>query len=231
MKFRGIAPLASLAFTASIASSASAAIVLSFGYTDLSGQYVGDAQGGNFSSRAVDTAALHTNGDVSRLINPTGTTTFEPGFVSGANPANALFSISVFNRSAGMASGLGTFALTDADGDTITGDISGTWFQGALGRTFFNGDLSSVVLHDNGTPDAAFNGTSGLGLFNMGGMGTNLEGAIVQLFIQTGVGFFDQPFADTPTQVSGEITPAPGGLALLGLGGWALTRRRRTPNS
>jgi hypothetical protein len=55
------------------------------------------------------------------------------------------------------ATGTGEFTLTDIDGDTITGNISGNW---ALigGYTTFSGDLTDV---QSTTDDGLFNGNSG----------------------------------------------------------------------
>ena len=61
------------------------------------------------------------------------------------------------NNTAETATGTGAFTLTDIDGDTITGDISGDW---ALigGWTTFTGDLTNVQWN---TDDGFFNGDSG----------------------------------------------------------------------
>jgi hypothetical protein len=69
------------------------------------------------------------------------------------------FSMNIQNidNTAHTATGTGTFILTDIDGDTITGDISGNW---ALigGYTTFSGSLTNVQWTSD---DGFFNGDSG----------------------------------------------------------------------
>lgn len=208
------------------ASSASADAVLTFGFTDMSGQFTRDnpGPGGLFSARAVDTALLRTAGDVSRIVNPFGTAVYDDGFVSGLDPSDVVLSISVFNVLGGpipTADGLGSFTITDVDGDTITGSISGVWLLLA-GGVYFNGDLSGVVItSDDGTFDGPAGGsvvTADLGV---------LEGANTVLFTNPIGGWWDQSFRDVSTQFSGELLPTPGAVALLGLGGLVSSRRRR----
>lgn len=229
MKMQKMTIVAGLVSLAGVAATAQADAILSFGYTDLSGQYVGDVLGGLFTARASSVGAIQTSGDVTRLVpNGVGTATFDAGFEGGIDPADAVFNISVFNKTSNRANGLGEFVLTDVDGDVIRGDIDGIWVRGSQGRTFFNGNLRNVVLIDNGQQDDQFNGNSGA--FQMSGLGgpvPRLEGALVQLFIRTGVGFFDQSFFNNSTQVAGEIVPTPGAAALAGLAGVAALRRRR----
>ncbi len=219
---------AALIAGAGLAQVAMADAILTFGYTDLSGQYVGGVPGGTFTARASAVGAIQTSGDVTRLQSPNGDAVFANGFVGLPGLADAFFEISVENKTAFSATGLGRFVLTDLDGDTIDGVISGTWIRGSQGRTFFNGNLTEVAIHDNGAQDDQFNGNTGsFAIDNLGGPMPVLRGALVQLFIRTGVGFFDQSFFNNSTQVSGEIVPTPGAAVLAGLGGIAALRRRR----
>jgi hypothetical protein len=217
---------------AGLAASASAEVVLSFGYTDLNGTYAQGGVGinGTFTANASSAGALQSSGDVTRLITPDGTSSFSAGFVGLLDSSDARFTVTVFNKTLNRAQGLGSFVLTDIDGDTITGDIDGLWIRGPQGRTFFNGNLRNVTVNDNPDGEGFFDG-----LFNgqAGAFSTDfirqqpLSGAIVQLFIRTGVGFFDANFDSVSTQVAGELIPTPGALALLGLGGLVAGRRRR----
>lgn len=207
---------------------ASAEVILTFGFTDLAGSFERDAipGSGDFRAEAVDSGLLRSAGDVSRLGGGAGTANFDDGFVSRSDFANVVIDISVFNNNGSTAQGLGTFRVTDDDGDTLTGTISGTWVRGS-GSTFFNGDLSNVGLADNESSDGVFNGTDG-GLFglNLPGDGP-YEGAFVQLFINN-PGFFSRTFRGISVQVGAEIIPTPGALALAGLAGvFGLSRRRR----
>jgi MYXO-CTERM domain-containing protein len=208
------------------ASTASADAVLTYGFTDMSGAFVRDnpGPGGQFTARAVDNAVLRTAGDVSRIVAPFGTAVYDDGFVSGLDPADVVLTISVFNVLGGpipTAEGVGDFTITDVDGDTIHGTVSGTWLLLA-GGVYFNGDLSGVAItSDDGTFDGPAGGsvqTSDLGI---------LEGANTVLFTNPIGGWWDQSFRDVSTQFSGELLPTPGAMALLGLGGLVATRRRR----
>lgn len=207
---------------------ASAEVILTFGFTDLSGSFEREAipGSGQFRAQAVDSGLLRTAGDVSRLGAGAGTANFDDGFVSRSDFANVVIDISVFNNNGTTAQGSGTFRVTDDDGDTLTGTISGTWVRGN-GSTFFNGDLSNVALADNESSDGFFNGTDG-GVFGLNLPGSApYEGAFVQLFISN-PGFFSRTFRGISVQVGAEIVPSPGTLALAGLGGvFALNRRRR----
>lgn len=202
--------------------------LLTFTYTDLAGSYalngpnVGE---GTFTARASSISPLLTFGSVTRLVGPQAQAQFAAGF-EATGQANAVFNISVTNKTAFTATGLGSFTLTDLDGDTVTGTIDGTWVRGSGGRTFFNGNLREVNLN-NVSGTGMFDGTSGGG-FQMGlGVPPPYSGALVQLFIRTGVGFFENEFSNNTTQTSGQIIPSPGAAALAGLGMIGLASRRR----
>lgn len=209
-----------------IASTASADVVLTFGFTDLNGQFDlgGGGPGGQFSARAVDNALLRSAGDVSRIAVPFGTAVYDDGFVSGLDPADVVLSISVFNVLGGpipTADGVGNFSITDVDGDVMTGNIDGVWLLLA-GGVFFNGNLSNVAIASD---DGTFDGPAG-GSVSVSDLGI-LEGANTVLFTNPIGGWWDQDFREVSTQFSGELLPTPGAMALLGLGGLVATRRRR----
>lgn len=195
---------------------AQADVVLSFGFTDLSGSFTGSGGTGDFSATAVAGPSLSSTGDVTRLSAPGGTAEFETGFASG--PAGFSMDLSV-----GAGAESGSFTITDVTGNnTIEGNISGDWISGGGDIVYFNGLLSGVTL--NG-PGPTFDGTSGG--FDIGIPGQPLEGAFVTLFIATGAGFFEQAFSGVSTQVDGVVIPAPAGvMALAGLGLMASRRRR-----
>lgn len=92
---------------------------------------------------------------LNRLEAPLETVGLQPYYTSGD------FSLSMtvdnIDNIAHSATGTGEFTLTDIDGDTITGEISGNW---ALigGYTTFSGDLTNVQWS---TDDGFFNGDSG----------------------------------------------------------------------
>lgn len=213
----GRTTLIAFAGLAASATFANAQTILTFGFTDVDGSFrVSD---GVFEGRSV----AGTSGDVSRLAAPGGTAQFNPGFAGGT--ADFSFDIDVMlTATPGIADGTGSFTIIDAQGESLVGDINGTFNQ--LGSFIvFQGLLSGVQFNDV-SGDGTFDGPSG------GSFGTDLpgtppfEGAFVELFISRG-GFFDRDFSGVSTQVIGEIVPAPASLALLGLGGLAAARRRR----
>lgn len=214
---------------AGLAGAANAEVVLSFGFTDLNGSYSSGSS--TFTANADNNGLIRTGGDVTRLQTPgAGTATYATGFF-GTVPAglmNFQLSLNVTNKSVSgpfqLADGSGTFTITDKDGSTITGTIAGTWIGGIgpAGSTQFNGLLSNVLVT---AADGTFDGLPGSfdGTFGQ----QPLEGALVNLLIQPAGGFFDADFTGVSTQASGEIIPAPGAIALLGLGGLVAGRRRR----
>lgn len=211
---------------AGFAAAASADVIMTFGFTDVSGtyDYDGITDTGVFRGVAVNEPLLKTAGDVSRIRNPIGTATFLDGFVSEPDPSSFEITINVFTIGATTALGSGSFRITDVDGDTITGDIvSGLWVRGAGQRTFFNGVLANVDVNSD---EGFFDGPDG-GSFNSVGF-TDYIGSVIGLFFRpAGVNFLRQDFGPVSSQFSGEIVPTPGAIALLGLGGLVAARRRR----
>jgi hypothetical protein len=202
------------------ASTASAAPILSFGYTDVSGSF--DTGTSVFEAVAVDDGALATAGDVTRLAAPGGTANFDAGFVSASAFADVSLSMDITAITATDAAATGHMMVTDNDGDAIHMDVSGSFTNGGSGFYFFTGLLSNVNL-----VGAEFNGTDG-GAFDMDLPGdAPYNGALVQLFLDTNGGFFTQDFDGISVQLDGEILPTPGSVALLGLAGLVTTRRRR----
>lgn len=215
-----------LAVVAGLSSMAAAqqTAVLTFSYSDLAGQYVGGPAGGTFTAKA-SSVGLVTSGIVSRVVALPNQAVFNPGFESGLASSDAIFTISVFNKTAFVAQGAGSFTLTDLNGDTIVGTIAGTWVRGSRGEHYFNGNLTNVNLLNN-SGDNTFSGD--IGGFDMGFAGAgNLRGILVSLTVRQGVGFFDTAFANNATQVSGQIVPTPGAAVLAGFGLIAAGRRRR----
>jgi len=202
---------------------ANADVVLTMTYDDLAGSYTQSSPGvGSFS--AVSNA--ESAGEVSRLDGNPGNASFEVGYVNGANSADFALSLSVNviipNQ---IALGSGTLFATDADGDTISADIEGAWLYDTINNfIFFNGSLTNVVVADNGQLDDLFNGSQ-FGDFQLSGMGLT-EGAVTQIVFGAG-SFFNGNFSNAETGLTAQIIPTPGTLALVGLGGLVVGRRRR----
>ena len=209
------------------AATAANADIASFGFTDLNGSF--DANSMVFSAVAFTGGQDSTAGDVTRFAEGGGSTAnFDIGFSGGGSLADVAISINISNVGGGMADGLGSFAITDADGDMITGDLTGLWFEGAFGFTFMNGDTTNVLFTAGQLGNGSFDGPSG-GSFDTSSLIDTYFGATsILLRTPSGVGFFNQSFTEISTQADGLIVPAPASIALAGLGlGLAGTRRRR----
>lgn len=219
---KAVSKVLAAGLVAAVGGVASAEVILSYGYTDLNGSF--DAGSGQFSA----VAGALTAGDVTRIAPTAGTANFDDNFAGRSAFANVVINISVFNKVGNVADGVGTFVITDEDGDQLVGDIIGTWING-LNGIYFNGDLSNVDFV-NVSGDTTFDGTDG------GSFETDLPGdppyigAYVQLFLRQGTGgFFTRDWSDISVQAAGEIVPSPGTAALLGLAGVTAigVRRRR----
>ncbi|MBX3379660.1 MAG: hypothetical protein KF805_06170 [Phycisphaeraceae bacterium] len=212
-----------------LASLASAGPLVTFTYTNLSGQYaynpIGDT--GQFQANAVSAGPLQTDGSVSLVPNPgAGTAVFNAGFTS-RTIAGFHIDLSFFGRAGNMASGAGSFTATDTLGNTLTGNLTGDWvmFGGAV---FFNGAISGAML----TPAPRIGGifTGETGSWNMGApMALQpLDGSIVQIHLSEPVNSnMDADFREISVGVAGQLVPTPASMALLGLGGLIAVRRRR----
>lgn len=214
-------------------------VIAEFQYQNLAAQYVSSsATTGTFSALAVSNpSGLESEGRVSRNVATEGTASFEPGFVAGNPFAGFSITLSVNKTGPGVGTGGGSFVITDADGDTMTGLVSdGSWNLNNTGFPYiaFQGTLHGVVFNDNGAADGIFNGTD-LPIFSdnfaMGGFPASppYDGALVVLSFDINT-FFSSDFSysdNVAAQVSGDIVPAPGAFALLGLGGLVAGRRRR----
>ncbi len=212
-----------LAVVAGGIATANADVVLTLTYHDLNGSYTQSSPGvGAFTAVAAGSEAA---GEVSRVDTNPGNASFEVGFEVDPNPADFQLSLSVSTIAPGVATGSGSMILTDADGDTIAANLSGAWIYDSVnGFIFFNGAVSSVVVTDNGVQDDLFDGTQ-FGNFQLSGMDLT-DGALTQIVFGAG-SFFTTDFANAATGVTAQIVPAPGALALLGLGGLVAGRRRR----
>jgi hypothetical protein len=205
---------------------------MSFGFTELNGSY--DYGTSTFTAVAVDDGIggrLRTAGDVTRVIAPAATADYDDGFVSLGSSADFQLTMTLSNitpTSADVLANDGSFLIIDADGDTLTGNISGTWLPGAFGFLVFNGMLTNVGLSDNGNRDGYFNGPSG-GLFeiDMAPAAAPFEGAILTLTAPVGH-FFDQGgFTAADTLIEAQVLPGPAAMFMLVAGGLTTLRRRR----
>jgi len=211
------------------AATAQADVVASLSYQTLTGSFTSTgATTGTFTANATtagQASAGNSTGNVTR--EPAGgNAAFFPGF-SGVAPAAFSLSLSVTGITGTGASASGLFTATDVLGNTIAGSITGTWIfsnQPGIQLAFFDGLLSNVnYTAVNGN---LFTGNSGAA--NMAGIGSNLPGGLQITFLQSvPPSIFSVDIPVVSTVVQAQITPTPGALALVGLGGLAAARRRR----
>ncbi len=205
---------------ASITAAGSAEVILSYTYSDVSGSF--DVGSGLYTA----VASSQTSGDVTRLDGAAGTAEFNAGF-AGTSMADFVMTINVTNNNGFTADGTGSFTVSDTNGDTVTGEIVGTWMKGAFGTVFFNGQLNNVTVNDN-SGDGSFDGaTAGSFSTDFSGYNSPFQGAIVTLYIHSASAFLTKSFSGVPALVSAEIVPAPGVLALALASGLVAIRRRR----
>ncbi len=222
---RRVAAFSAAAVVGGLCTAASADdALISFGFTDLSTAF--DVNTSLLTASSVDFGNLSSGGDVSRLIGSLGDAEFDSGFESLGTLGHFDLSMSISNVMIDTADGLGTIQITDANGDTITSDISGDW--SLVGGIFyvFSGVLDNVFVNDN-SGDGLFDGPSG-GSFSTSFLSPQpFNGAAVYLYFGKPGGFFSKDFSGVSGEIAGEIVPAPGAAALLGLSGLVAMRRRR----
>jgi hypothetical protein len=210
-----------------LAGAAFAQPIVTFTFNDLNGGY---------APSSATAGVLSATGSVAGF----GTVAAQQPSVQNANYNGASTTIGRFNlninvsvTSPGVAIGSGTLTIVDSNNDTITAAVSGNFQQltlpGLPTGLFFNGLLANVLLN-NISGDGNFNGPSG-GLFPLdqtpaGGL-PPYSGAVVRLQLNDPSNFFQNGFSNIPTQVSGQIVPAPASIALMGLGALVAGRRRR----
>ncbi len=193
--------------------------ILTYGFTDTSAAFTlnPDMVSGTYSA----VADSDTDGDVTRPLPVSDTAYFEQDFTGGM--ADFVLSMAITGIGAGTANGSGSFTITDVDGDTITGNISGTWNQLAGIFASFEGALSNVTVTSN---DGMIHGTTGSFAADLSDVGgpAPYPGAIVLLMLPGN--WFTANFSNANTLVQGAVVPEPATIALVVLGGLAAIRRR-----
>ncbi len=202
--------------------------LLTFGFTDLDGGF--DAGISKFTADASAWSLFgpyDTAGNVTRILPTGGWADFDAGFSDGPYADFNLW-MDLLNITATAADANGEFTITDYDGDTITGDITGEWSR-IGGISFFTGSLSDVRFLETGGGNT-FDGVAGSG-FSTADLSANgidpFDGAMGLL--RTG-SWFDsaEDVTHSNTMAQGVIVPEPATVLLLILaGGVRLSRWRR----
>jgi uncharacterized protein (TIGR03382 family) len=202
---------------------AAADIVASYSFTDLNGSY--DAASQAFTAFAQNDGDLSSGGDVSLLTGSKGTAQYDTGFL-GLGSANVEVQFEVFNITPESADSGGIVSVTDADGDTLTAFVSGSWnILNPFGFMFFNGTTTDFEFTDNGDQDGSFDGVNGS--FSLAGLTDRLFDGAVSIILQNPGGFSAGDFEGVSTQTDGILIPTPGVLAIAGLGLAGMARRRK----
>jgi len=159
---------------------------------------------------------------LSRQEAPTGTV-----HLYSSTLGDFTMSLTISNILATTADAVGTFTITDVDGtaDTITGDVTGTWYRvGGLSNVLVS-SLSNVAFNDNGAADTLFNADDGS--LSMSFLATVWDGTLSQT-IGSGPWFGQSSWSVENGSVDAVVVPVPAAviLGMLGLGvaGWKLRR-------
>jgi len=200
--------------------------LVTFVYSELDGDFMVDSGDGSPLFTASDD--FDTAGEVTRLIDPRGVDAVfaaNNGF-NGLASYEMVMPIAYIDTETFISLG-GTLTLTDADGDSFTGQINGLWFRVGQSASF-SGLLSGVTANSQGNGN--FEGTDGSGFSMAFPVAGPFDGNLVSLAV--GEWFLDDAgaphdFENIDTLVAGAIVPEPMTLSLLALGGLAMVARRK----
>ncbi|UCE59179.1 MAG: PEP-CTERM sorting domain-containing protein [Phycisphaerales bacterium] len=202
--------------------------IVSFAYSDLNGAF--GPNGMSWVFEAADD--FDSDGDVTRLVDPRGSDALFAGTGTAADggfAGDAAFSLFMPIEVVGMdfVTNGGTITLTDVDGDSFSGTVSGIWTKTeVVASAAFAGAITNVEVATPG--DGMFEGTNG-GMFSLDfPSDPPFEGSLITLAF--GKWFFNdlgpQTFEDANVSVGGAIVPEPLTLSLLLVGGLVATRRK-----
>lgn len=200
------------------AGAADAALVSTFGFTDLNASWDGQ------TFHALSLGALPTGGDVTDHTGLPSSATFESGFIGVQNLADVTFRMDVSNITANSADATnGRIVIRDLDNDVLSGSFEGTWSY-QFGFGFFDGYISSASYNDAG--NGLFEGTDGSGAWAT--PDGEYIGAI-SFLVEMPEWFSDAANIERLNASADGmlVTPAPSSVGLLALGGMIATRRRR----
>jgi hypothetical protein len=169
-----------------------------------------------------------TSGSVTRLRVPTASSNFlADGVISGlgwtAQGGNFSLSMTISSITGTgtaldpfSAVGAGSFAVTDINGDVLSGIISGTWSRTASSNTFA-GKITNVAFANN-SGDNAITGHAGSASMDFP-QPMPWRGSLIQLST-VGTWFSGGGYSTDSGSVDASVVPVPGAvlLGILGLG-------------
>ncbi|MEM7622387.1 MAG: hypothetical protein AAF235_04210 [Planctomycetota bacterium] len=205
--------------------------LVTFGFTDLSGSFTSDGSGGGtLFVEASATGSTLSSGD---LTAGTSNADFDAGTFGVGGAGTFQLTMTVTDITNIGANGAGQFLLSDANGDSLSGVLSGGFLFTPSGLAFLSSEVSLASFDDpeGAGSDLTIDGTSG-GAVSFADAFDPTEafsGGFSLLFIQPGG--FSQDFSGTSVQADAAlvrgIIPAPATLGVLGLFLAAPARRRR----
>lgn len=197
---------------------AQAALVSTFGFTDLNASWDGQ------TFHALSMGSFPTGGDVTDHTAAQSSATFQSGLIGVQNLADVNFRMDISNITANSADATGgRIVIRDLDNDVLSGSFVGTWSY-QFGFGFFDGYISSASYNDAG--NGLFEGTDGSGAW------VTPDGqyiGAISFLVEMPQWFSDAANIDLLNASADGmlVTPAPSTAGLLALGGLIATRRRR----
>lgn len=202
--------------------------LITFGFTDLRSDYL-------FATRVLTIVertggGLHTNGDVTRVVDPNAGDSASFDFSGGFGSAGIDVSLTLAAMGVGQTAASGTVTITDVNGDQITTTTNGIFVENFAGEVQYEGFLKNIVL-----PVNSFDGTTGSIDISPGSFGTSqFSGTVIIIKFDgpgPGLGMFEvgTGFSDVSVRnFDGSIVPEPAAAMLATIGFVAGARRKRT---
>lgn len=174
------------------------------------------------SSFTTTTNPLLTSGSVTRQRVPQAVANFLAG--QWGLGGNFGLSMTLTNVTAASADGSGSFAITDINGDVLSGNISGTWARSGVSNVF-SGLLTGVSWADN-SGDGTIDGHLGSASMSFP-QPIPWHGSLIQLST-TGTWFSQGAYSTRSGSVDASVVPVPGAvlLGVLGLGAVGVKLRK-----
>ncbi len=210
--------LPTLGVLAVAAGTSTAQIVGDFDFSNLSAEFQSTSPNGGVMEIVADG---DSSGSVTSLFGGTDYAVFAEGFAVTFGPANFSATLDITLDTPTTATATGSFTVTDINGNTLSGQISGEWLLFGS-AAFFTADLSGVSYSN---PGGTFDGGADA-LVAPGGtfIGALQFISIDSIFTST---FFTSSFQNAVVTAQAQFIPSPGGFALAAAGLAVAARRRR----